>query len=212
MPEAPSPHRQASMVAGRLLQDQTKSQIKCLVAEIRIEPTTHQLRVSKSLAKLNIPSWYSDHTTKQWRPRDRSSRPGSWRRRTSGTQSAVVTRPTTPDRVSQGSVRCISSSRSVYQNRWSCSFAPPGPLPVPPSPGDKENNQPEESDEIPSKCQEEQQVSTVKSKNSFLSYRQPYMGWRAQERLKLNSSYLQSPTQRLASSLLNPPNLSRIAE
>jgi hypothetical protein len=38
------------------------------------------------------------------------------------------------------------------------------------------------------------------------------MGWRSQERLKLGSSYLSTPTQRLASSLLNTPNLSRIAE
>ena len=45
--------------------------------------------------------------------------------------------------------------------------------------------------------------STIRSSNSFLSYRQPYLGWRTQERLKLSSSYLSSPSQRLACTLLN---------
>ena len=30
------------------------------VHDINIEPTPHQLRVSQSLAKLNVPAWYSD--------------------------------------------------------------------------------------------------------------------------------------------------------
>ena len=47
------------------------------------------------------------------------------------------------------------------------------------------------------------QVSTIKSTNSYLSYRQPYMGWRSLERLKLSGGSLLSPEQRLAASLLN---------
>ena len=45
--------------------------------------------------------------------------------------------------------------------------------------------------------------STIRSSNSFLSYRQPYLGWRTQERLKLSTNYLNSPSQRLACTLLN---------
>ena len=54
--------------------------------------------------------------------------------------------------------------------------------------------------------------TSIKSTNSFLSYKQPYFGWRSQERLKLNNGLLSSPSQRLASSLLSPPRLHRIAE
>ena len=57
-------------------------------------------------------------------------------------------------------------------------------------------------------------TSTIRSSNSFLSYRQPYLGWRTQERLKLNSSYLSSPSQRLACTLLNQgqKHLRRLAD
>jgi len=191
-------------------------QLKYLVPDIPIEPNAHQMRVSKSLAKLNVPDWYKDHTQgptrREWRPKDRTSKPGSWRRRTSGTQSAVVTRPTTPDNVNSTAnplhtSQTISNTRSVYQNRWSCSFALLGPLP---NNTDKENSEPV----VPQPMGDDKKAKTsvLKSTNSYLSYRQPYMGWRSQERLKLSSSYLHPPTQRLASSLLNPPNLSRIAE
>ena len=53
-------------------------------------------------------------------------------------------------------------------------------------------------------------VSTVKSSNSYLSYRQPYLGWRSLERLKLSGQSCLSPEQRLAASLLNqvsPPEV-----
>ena len=46
-------------------------------------------------------------------------------------------------------------------------------------------------------------VSTVKSTNSYLSYRQPYLGWRSLERLKLSGQSCLTPEQRLAASLLN---------
>jgi len=196
MPEAP-PSVGSTIMAqsvGRLLKD--SQQLKYSVHDINIEPTQHQMRVSKSLAKLNIPSWYSDRPrsspdTPKWR-KERSSR-SSWRRKC-GTQSCAVSRPTTPDNISMSSstitLRHMPSSRSTY--RWSCY-------------GGKENTEPV----VPSPATN---VSSIKSTNSFLSYKQPYMGWRSQERLKLGSSYLSTPTQRLASSLLNTPNLSRIAE
>ena len=56
-------------------------------------------------------------------------------------------------------------------------------------------------------------VSTVKSSNSYLSYRQPYLGWRSLERLKLSGQSCLSPEQRLAASLLNqvsPPEVTII--
>ena len=53
---------------------------------------------------------------------------------------------------------------------------------------------------------------SVKSSSSLVSYKQPYFGWRSQERPKLTSSYLTSPSQRLASSVLSTSRLQRIAE
>ena len=147
-----------------------------------------------SLAKLNIPSWYRDrqHSVRnmtKWRREKESGR--SWRRR-SGTQSCAVSRPVTPDNISLTStttLRNMSTYRSTcrwsYHGKENCD-----PISLPPAPN----------------------ISSIKSNNSFLSYKQSYLGWRSQERLKLSSSYLSSPTQRLASSLLNTHNLSRIIE
>ena len=153
----------------------------------------HQRRVSVSLAKLNIPAWYSDRkpparTQRRWRGEKEGRR--GWRRRP-GTQSCAVSRPITPDSISLcNRIPLDSSPLSHSTQRWSYHG--------------KENREPSS----PSM----DKMSSVKSSNSFLSYREPYLGWRSQERLKLSSSYLSSPSQRLASSLLNTPNLSRIRE
>jgi len=209
MPEVPTVPNMVAQSMGRILRDSTHT--KYMVTEIPLEPSPHQLRVSRSLARLNLPTWYSDRQSSKQPPdrfrlRDRQKgSSGGWRSKR-GTQSAAVTRPTTPESVGvapSASLRppgTLSASRSSYTTqRWSYyggtatggskDLCEPS---VPPSPA-------------PS-------VSSIKSTNSFLSYRQPYLGWRAQERLKLSSSYLNPPTQRLASSILNPPNLSCISE
>jgi len=153
----------------------------------------HQRRVSLSLAKLNIPAWYSERqpparTQKRWRREKEGGR--SWRRKP-GTQSCAVSRPITPDSISLcNRIHLDSFPPSHSTQRWSYHG--------------KENREP------PSPSMDN--MSSVKSSNSFLSYKEPYLGWRSQERLKLGSSYLSSPSQRLASSLLNTPNLSRIRE
>ena len=139
----------------------------------------------------------------------------SWRRKC-GTQSCAVSRPTTPDNISLSSstitLRNLSASRSNF--RWSYF-------------GGKENSGEKsraESKEQPVNTEVETAhppttslatsastsspaSTSIKSNNSFLSYKQPYFGWRSQERLKVSRGLLTSPSQRLASSLL-----SRIAE
>ena len=153
-----------------------------------------QRRVSLSLAKLNIPSWYSGRqqsvkNNKRWRREKESGR--SWKRR-SGMQSCTVSRPITPDSISLSGTtppHYLPGSRSNY--RWSYHG--------------KENTDPISPSPAPD-------ISSIKSINSFLSYKEPYLGWRSQERLKLSSSYLHSPSQRLSSSLLNTHNLSRVRE
>lgn len=209
MPEAPTVPNMVAQSMGRILRDSTHT--KYTVTEIPLEPSPHQLRVSRSLARLNLPTWYSDrHRQSSKQPPDRfrlrDRQKGSGWRSKRGTQSAAATRPTTPESVgvaTGASLRppgTLSASRSSYATqRWSYyggTAAGGGKevceISVPPSPA-------------PS-------VSSIKSTNSFLSYRQPYLGWRAQERLKLSSSYLNPPTQRLASSILNPPHLSCISE
>ena len=145
-----------------------------------LPPSPQQMRVSSSLCKLELPTWYkgkslSTPTTPKWR-RERS--PTSWRRK-GDTQSAVVT----PDNISltgHSTPLHLPSPRATNY-RWS-------------SYKEEENS---EDSSIP------KFTSTVKSSNSFLSYRQPYLGWRTQERLKLSSTYLNSPSQRLACTLLN---------
>lgn len=231
MPEAP-PAVGSAIVAqsvGRLLKD--SCQLKYSVHDINIEPSPHQLRVSQSLAKLNVPAWYSDRPSKnctdnlKWKRSDRSSR-SSWRRKC-GTQSCAVTRPTTPDNISLSSstitLRNLSASRSNF--RWSYF-------------GGKENARdpqdgtfnndintnttsstaealsttlgaPELTTKVTSTPQD---PASLKSTYSCQSYKQPYFGWRSQERLKLAPGYLSTPSQRLASSLLHTARLSRIAE
>jgi len=164
------------------------------VEAIALPLSPHQRRVSMSMAKLNIPAWYSERqpaikSQRKWRREKEGGK--SWRRRT-GTQSCAVSRPITPDSISLSNRIPLSSlpgSHSSY--RWSYHG--------------KENREPLSPAQPPD-------ISSVKSSNSFLSYKEPYLGWRSQERLKLSSSYLSSPPQRLASSLLNTPNLSRIRE
>ena len=145
-------------------------------------------RVNTSLCRLELPAWYSQSPTRsastpvspRWRRERTRETAGisSWRRR--GTQSE---RSGTPDSGRQTSARwsihrdstdTTTSSASTCQKTASSSC---------------------DNCSVP--------VSTVKSSNSYLSYRQPYLGWRSLERLKLSGSSLLSPDQRLAASLLN---------
>ena len=145
-------------------------------------------RVNTSLCRLELPAWYSQSPTRsastpvspRWR-RDRSREtPGvsSWRRR--GTQSE---RSDTPD-----SGRQTSARWSIHRDSTDTTTSTNSTCP-------KTQSSSCDNCSVP--------VSTVKSSNSYLSYRQPYLGWRSLERLKLSGSSLLSPDQRLAASLLN---------
>ena len=152
------------------------------MTSISLDLTPHQLRVSHSLAMLNIPSWYSDRPqsckeNQRWRREKRSK--SSWRSK-SGTQSCVDSRSHTPDSVISNST--FSKSTSY---RWSFQGGKGSRKPI-----------------LPSQAQSETCSARV--------YKQPYLGWRCQD--KLSCSYLLSPTQRLASTLLDQSHLSRIAE
>ena len=57
-----------------------------------------------------------------------------------------------------------------------------------------------------------QDMLTQKPSNSLMSYKQPYFGWRSQEKLKQPRGFIATPSQRLASSLQNNARLSRIVE
>ena len=133
-------------------------------------------------------------TPPSWRRESRESRSRdcSWRRR--GTQSERGD-------MSARSSRDSSTVRDkTVSNRWSWYRDPNTPAPDTsimsaschlPSSSDTDHSTPASS------------VSTIKSTNSYLSYRQPYMGWRSLERLKLSGNSILSPDQRLAASLLN---------
>ena len=145
-------------------------------------------RVNTSLCRLDLPAWYSQSPTRsastpvspRWRRERTRETAGvsSWRRR--GTQSE---RSETPDSGRQTSARwsihrdstdTTTSATSTCQKTQSSSC---------------------DNCSVP--------VSTVKSSNSYLSYRQPYLGWRSLERLKLSGQSCLTPEQRLAASLLN---------
>ena len=146
-------------------------------------------RVNSSLCRLELPAWYSQSPTRsvstpvspRWR-RERTrdtAAVSSWRWR--ATQSERSDTPDSGRRTSarwsihRDSTDTTTSTTSTCQKTQSSSC---DNCSVPP-------------------------VSTVKSSNSYLSYRQPYLGWRSLERLKLSGSSLLSPDQRLAASLLN---------
>ena len=57
-----------------------------------------------------------------------------------------------------------------------------------------------------------QDMVTQKPSNSLMSYKQPYFGWRSQEKLKQPRGFIATPSQRLASSLQINARLSRIVE
>ena len=142
-------------------------------------PSPIQSRVASSLCKLDLPAWYtgksfSTPTTPKWRS---GRSPTSWRRK-GGTRSAVIT----PDNLSITGHTSPEPGPSPHtaKKRWSTY---------------KEGNSQSDTST--------EEISTIRSSNSFLSYRQPYLGWRTQERLKLNTNYLSSPSQRLACTLLN---------
>ena len=137
-------------------------------------------RVSNSLCRLELPAWYSQSPS---RSASRSaSTPVSprWRRDRSSSswRRGQSERSDTPDSGRQ-------TSASV---RWSIH---------------RESSATSSSNKTQSCDNCSVPVSTVKSSNSYLSYRQPYFGWRSLERLKLSGSSLLSPDQRLAASLLN---------
>ena len=113
------------------------------------------MRVSVSLAKLNIPSWYKERKsrTSKWK-KEKESRTG-WRKKEKDRGESV------------DSISLYSQDKS--RHRWSYP------------------------------CRE----SLTSSNNSFLCYKEPYLGWRAQERSKLSPSYLSPPNQRLSSSIMN---------
>ena len=138
-----------------------------------------------------------------WR-REGRSRESSWRRR-GGTQSEAGERPqsgalTPLGAHSAGTSRDSSTVRGHGGHRWSTY----DPASAGVSPGLMTSSYHSCQDSSMARDKEDSgNMSTVRSTNSYLSYRQPYMGWRSLERLKLSGQSCLTPEQRLAASLLN---------
>lgn len=156
-------------------------------------------RVNTSLCRLELPAWYSQSPTRsvstpvspRWRRERTRETAGisSWRRR--GTQSE---RSDTPD----SSGRQTSARWSIHRDSTDTTTSTSA------STCQKTQSSSCDNCSVP--------VSTVKSSNSYLSYRQPYLGWRSLERLKLSGSSLLSPDQRLAASLLNQVSSEQVSD
>jgi len=168
--------------------------------------TPHQARVQKSFERINVPSWYKQGESKngeipRWR-RGESSKPG-WRRSGSGKTFTDRSRPTTPGNVtlsSQESSPCPTPFplyKSSY-TRWSTNQL---------------NHIPgrESYFTAPSPSHSSYSIKSLNSSSSLsTSYKQPYLGWRSQERLAGSGlgSCISTPAQRLATSTIRARHLS----
>ncbi|XP_063235748.1 uncharacterized protein LOC134538369 [Bacillus rossius redtenbacheri] len=148
----------------------------------------HQLRVQRSLQKLNVPDWYKNSSAartpegwlrgQQQRP-PRDGWPGLGSKTTSlsslgSTQSAAPRSPT-------GQLLSPSPTPHVF-TRWSTS-------------------------RLNSSAATSTSTSPCGSTRSSFSHRQPYLGWRSQERL----ARPRTPAERLAAGLLPAPSPSSAA-
>ncbi|XP_059612211.1 uncharacterized protein LOC132258764 isoform X2 [Phlebotomus argentipes] len=164
----------------------------------------HQLRVQASLQRLNIPDWYKQYNT-TLKPVDRT--PGTnYRKRNSefGKWAGLSSKTTSlsslgSQRADKGSLLLSPSSHSHHGNtgfsRWSTSHL----------------NSTQTSPSISGRSSFSRGTtnSSYMSGHSFInptvgtnirsSYRQPYLGWRSQEKL----AQPRTPAERLASSLLS---------
>merc|ERR1719470_62051 len=157
--------------------------------------TPHQARVQKSLEKIHVPAWYkpAEHTktqsgTPRWR-REETSRPG-WKR--DARKLPITSRPTT--HCSNGNSACSTpcpSYKSSY-TRWSTNQL---------------NHIPDRDSFFTAPSPSHSSYS-IKSLNSTTSntYKQPYLGWRSQDRLT-HTNYVSTPAQRLARSALSAQHL-----
>ena len=159
--------------------------------------TPHQARVQKSLEKVHVPAWYkptaefakTSSNTSRWR-KGETSRPG-WRR--DSRTFPVTSRPTTPS--SRDTSRCSTpcpSYKSSY-TRWSTNQL---------------NHIPGRDSYFtaPSPSHSSYSIKYLNSTTST-TYKQPYLGWRSQDRLT-PANYVSTPAQRLARSTLSAKHLS----
>ena len=151
--------------------------------------TPHQTRVRKSLENLSVPDWFrpspepgnAAQATPRWK-RERSTRPG-WRRE-SVTQSISSTQGPSSRASSTSYTQSVRSSPCAYQRDYGRSLSRTRHI------GEKDISLPPPT---PSKSHH--------PTTHPHTYKQPYQGWRSQEKLT-TPSYLQTPAQRLAHSTI----------
>ena len=153
-----------------------------------------------SLASLNLPPWYINrpNTTSNINNSAKKKESGRAWRKMNRTQSFAVSTPITTATDSPTTITMTNCSGSTLynmstsrSNRWSCHGM--------------DNCQHIKPSRLPNRF-------CIKSNNSFLSYKQPVIGWRVSwDSLRMGSSFL-SPTQRLTvtRSLMNSPDILKI--
>lgn len=188
--------------------------VECGRGEVKLRPgrsMSAQSRVTSSLCRLEIPHWYRSNRSvsttpspPSWR-REGRSRESSWRRRGGGTQSEAGESCTSCPPAPRPHPPPLSAGASRDSSRCRWSTYDPAPAYTPAlSPGLMTSSYHSCQDSgLAGDKEDGGNMSTVKSTNSYLSYRQPYMGWRSLERLKLSGQSCLTPEQRLAASLLN---------
>lgn len=155
----------------------------------------HELRVQRSLQKLNVPEWYKNAPTPREgfllrkRLSDASSSATRWSGLNSKTTSlgslGGATPPPPPTQL---------SPHTTSFGRWSTSRL--------------NSNQTSPCSSTRSSIRGTSPLCSPSTRSSF-SARQPYLGWRSQERL---NSTPRTPHERLASSLLQQNNASKVSE
>jgi len=159
--------------------------------------TPHQARVQKSLEKIHVPAWYKpaaeyakkSSETHIWR-RGETSRPG-WRR-DSRTYPAT-SRPTTPSSHDNSGCSTPCMPYKTSYTRWSTNQL---------------NHIPGRESYFTAPSPSHSSYS-IKSLNSSTgnTYKQPYLGWRSQDRLN-GVSCISTPAQRLAVSTIRVRHVS----
>jgi len=163
--------------------------------------TPHQARVQKSLEQINVPAWYkpshqasrvNSENTGWRRERGGSCRPG-WKRDSENLSAQSWS--TTPGTSSRDNSRC-STPRPLYSSsytRWSTN---------------RLNLIVGRESSLTSPSPSHSSYS-IKSLNSAPTpcYKQPYLGWRSQDRLN-TASCISTPAQRLAKSTIRRKPLS----
>ncbi|CAB3371480.1 Hypothetical predicted protein [Cloeon dipterum] len=184
-----------------LLDDENKAAIQPPENELRKTSerklSEHELRVQRSLQRLDVPDWYKNSP---------AAPTGSFllnRRSSAGTSNNSKWPGLNSKTTSLSSLQQSPHLRSRHQTP---SASSPSPV-VSPSPQERHSFTYAPFSRWSTSRLNSASTSPSGSTRSSFQYRQPYLGWRSQEKLLANNTptYYRSPAERLAATTTKPP-------